>query len=49
MLLGNRPAAIAVRLFRCGEYAFPEPGRTLQHFSYARNFDNVYPNGNDHN
>lgn len=49
MLFGHRAAALAVRLFSSGENALAKTRRAFQHFSYARNFDNVYANGDNHN
>ena len=42
------PAAFAIRTLCGGENTFSQARCTLERFAYARYFDNVYPNGNDH-
>ena len=48
MLFRNDSAPVAICLFRLSEDTFAETRSALQHFAYTGNFDNVYPNGNNH-
>ncbi|MDQ1727964.1 MAG: hypothetical protein QOD33_89 [Pyrinomonadaceae bacterium] len=48
MLGRNRATTVAVGAFRGCEHAFAEAWRPQQHFANSRNFDNVYPDGNNH-
>ena len=44
----NSAAAVAVPSLRSREHTQSEPRRAPEHFANARNFDNVYTDGNDH-
>ena len=48
MLCGVRAARVAVGALLLGEDALAEARRARQHFTHAANFDNVYPDGDDH-
>ena len=48
MLRGHDAAALAVFAFGGREHALGKTRRAQQHFANARNFDNVYADGNDH-
>jgi len=48
MLSGCGAACITVVTLCGSENTIDEPGCPLQHFPNARDFDNVYANGNDH-
>ena len=48
MLRGHDAAALAVFAFSAREHALGETRRAQQHFANARNFDNVYADGNNH-
>lgn len=48
MFRRHRAAALAIRALSGGEDACAKARRALQHFANARNFDNVYADGNDH-
>ena len=41
-------ARVAVGALRFGEDALAEARRALEHFTHAADFDNVYPDGDDH-
>ena len=48
MLRSHSTSAIAVISFIFSKYLVRKPRRTREHFANARNFDNVYADGNDH-
>ena len=48
VLDGVRAARVAVGALLFGEYALAEARRARQHFTHAADFDNVYPDGDDH-
>ncbi len=48
MLRGDGAATVAIGAFGCGKNALDKTRRARQHFANARNFDNVYADGNDH-
>ena len=48
MLRRHRAVTVAIRTLGGGEHALAEARRAQQHFANARNFDNVYADGNDH-
>ena len=49
MLRGHSAATIAIGALAEGENALCETRRARQRFANARNFDNVYADGNNHN
>jgi len=48
MLHGHRAAAVAVIALSLRKHTLTETRRAQQHFANARDFDNVYADGNDH-
>ena len=48
MLRGHGAAAVAIRALGGGKNALRETRRAREHFANARNFDNVYADGNNH-
>ena len=48
VLGGARAARVAVGALLLGEDALAEARRARQHFTHAADFDNVYPDGDDH-
>ena len=48
VLDGVRAARVAVGALLLGEDARAEARRARQHFTHAADFDNVYPDGDDH-
>lgn len=48
VLCGSARARLAVFAFALSEDALAEARRARQYFTHARDFDNVYADGNDH-
>ena len=48
MLCGHRAAAVAIDPLGVSKNALGKSRGTRQHFANARDFDNVYANGNNH-
>lgn len=48
MLRGDGSTALAVSAFGAGVDALKKARRTLYHFADTTDFDDVYPNGNNH-
>ena len=48
MLRRHDTSAVAVGALRCGVNSLDKTRRAQEHFANARNFDNVYANGNNH-
>lgn len=48
MLRGHCAAAVAVTSFSCRKDAVGKARGASEYFANARNFDNVYADGNDH-
>ena len=48
VLDGVRPARVAVGALFFGEDALAEARRAREHFTHAADFDNVYPDGDNH-
>lgn len=48
MLRGHRAATVTVGTLRRREHALGETRRASEHFANSPDFDNVYPDGNNH-